>query len=237
MSGLEIHGASLRRRMQDGMSASSRIAHSAWMTMKLVVKLAGPAAGLCASGGMALICVALTIQSDETWMYLAADCFDGLPWACRLGSLITLAFAAVAANDRLRAVAFRWHRDDALPRAARRLAAVGRAGMLKISAPVAGALLLAGCAAMPSPRPYYIPSDADNAPSPAYAWPDPAYAPPRLYAQPPARSVRPDPLPVALRADYPDRPSPSPSAIPDAPAAIVPADPSCGWWRLCQLWN
>jgi hypothetical protein len=104
-------------------------------------------------------------------------------------------------------------------------------------------LLLAGCAVLAlagcttaeqapqwsaRPRYYYAPPRAYVAPQPPQA-PLPYYGdpdPPPGYAATPASTPSPAPPAVASR--------PLPARI--APPAMEPADPDCGWWRLCNLW-
>ena len=105
---------------------------------------------------------------------------------------------------------------------------------------VAGATMLAllvGCAQSPAtmrpypgePTYYASPSpDAIYAPAPGRA-PRPAYRE-RVYT--PMQEAAPSPAqrePV-IADDAPPRPS-----RPERPA-LVPADPDCGWWDVCNLW-
>jgi hypothetical protein len=72
-----------------------------------------------------------------------------------------------------------------------------------------------------SPAPYYYIEPERTAPS-YYAEPAPL---PR-YVAPPAPAPSPAPPPVASRS--------LPARV--DPPAMEPADPDCGWWRLCNLW-
>jgi hypothetical protein len=70
----------------------------------------------------------------------------------------------------------------------------------------------------PLPRAYLPPL----APLPSYGDPDP---------------------PARLVAPQPPAPSPAPPSVVSGPAparhippVLEPADPDCGWWRLCNLW-
>lgn len=105
----------------------------------------------------------------------------------------------------------------------------------KAAAPIA-ALALAGCMVPPPPAPY-VP--ASYAP-PVNIW-DGVYRttyPALSFSYPPAIP------PVVPHTPEPPA-TPQPAAAPQAPfePEPVPApdeqpiDPSCGWWRLCNLWN
>jgi hypothetical protein len=90
----------------------------------------------------------------------------------------------------------------------------------KIAAPVMALALLAGCA-VPPPAPYVPAAYA----SPVNGW-NGVYRPAVT-----DRIVVP---PVVQQQQTPD-PAFQPEPVP-APYE-QPVDPSCGWWRLCNLWS
>jgi hypothetical protein len=107
-------------------------------------------------------------------------------------------------------------------------------------------LLVAGCAVLALAGC----TTAEQAPpwarQPSYSYAPPrVYAPPRAYLPPQAPLPSygdPDPPPHAV-APRPAAPSPAPPSVAAGPAparhippVLEPADPDCGWWRLCNLW-
>jgi hypothetical protein len=127
-------------------------------------------------------------------------------------------------------------------------------------APAGAVLLLAACAEnQPATRPQAYQPQLYYGTAPA--WP-PGYQPPGYHPSPeyspPPRYVAPDPVhapqpaaepaprsspllswfaPAAEAAAPEPRPAPPPLRPVDDPPALVPADRSCGWWRLCNFYE
>jgi hypothetical protein len=96
---------------------------------------------------------------------------------------------------------------------------------------IAGAALLwlAGCTSS-QPVPHYYPAWSGGY---GITAPSPSYIPPRYFQPQPEPQSAPSPggswlIPRAEAAE-PQRPAPPPE--------LHPVDPSCGWWRLCNLWS
>ena len=116
----------------------------------------------------------------------------------------------------------------------------------KMMAVVLGAAVLSGCAATepvyvyypvhpPVHRYVYVtrpPADnpGDDAPQPPVVQPEPEPSPG------PDKSWDWSLIPPAKAAPAPAPPQPVPPQ-PPSPPPVVGADPSCGWWRLCNLWE
>jgi hypothetical protein len=112
----------------------------------------------------------------------------------------------------------------------------------KMAVVLGGAWLLAGCAPMEEPVVYYPvyrpihrqvyvsrppvvdPSDDSGPPAPV------VQAPPEEPSPEPDKSWS-DWSPIS-----PAKASPAP-APPPSPPPLVGADPTCGWWRLCNIWE
>jgi hypothetical protein len=120
----------------------------------------------------------------------------------------------------------------------------------------AAAVLLTGCVADPSAQQYPGYAPAYGYSYNPYYRPTPYYTQP-YYQQPQTYYYRPTPTPAPAPAPAPEPQAEAPAAPeasggsggwlipgahaapmhPDPPPAPVPADNSCGWWRLSNLWG
>ncbi len=91
--------------------------------------------------------------------------------------------------------------------------------------------------AAPAHAPVYRP------PPVQYAAPAPAYKPPAPAPSSSWSPITPAEAAPARPSQQPERPAITPEPVatrmpePETPANLQPADTSCGWWRLCNIWN